>query len=127
MHLAWFMKVTALGEAVTGLFLLALPANVLGFLLGVKESGHEALLLSRTLGSALLAIGVACWLARRDPGGLAQRGILAGVLIYDVTAAALIAYSGLVLNMTGLFLWPAVVLHTTLAVWCVCCLWSSSV
>ena len=123
MYLAWFMTVTALGEAATGLFLLVLPADVLASLLGVKESGQEALLLGRILGTALLAVGVGCWLARRDPGGPAQHGILAGVLIYDVAAAALLAYAGLVLKMTGLFLWPAVVLHTALAVWCVCILW----
>jgi hypothetical protein len=122
MHLAWFMMVTALGEAATGLFLLVMPAAVLTLLLGVKEAGDEALFLGRILGSALLAIGVACWLARRDPGGPAQHGMLAGVLIYNVAAAALLACAGLVLKMTGLFLWPAVVLHTALAVWCVCCL-----
>jgi hypothetical protein len=117
------MTVTAFGEAGTGLLLLVLPADVLASLLGVKEVGPEVLLLSRILGTALLAIGVSCWLARRDPGGPAQRGLLAGVLIYDLAAAALLTYAGLVLKMTGLFLWPAVALHTALAVWCVCCLW----
>jgi hypothetical protein len=120
MHLSWFMMVTALGEAATGLFLLVLPAGALASLLGVKEAGHEAIFLGRIPGSALLAIGVACWLARRDQGGPAQYGMLAGVLVYDVAAAALLAYAGLVLKITGLFLWPAVVLHSALAVWCMC-------
>ena len=44
------------------------------------------------------------------------------MLIYDVAAAALLAYAGLVLNMVGLALWPAVVLHAALAGWCVVCL-----
>jgi hypothetical protein len=123
MRLAWFMTVTAVVEAGTGLLLLMLPAGVFASLLGVREAGEEALLLGRVLGSALLAIGVACWLARRDQGGPAQHGVLVGVLIYDAAAAALLASASLILNMTGLLLWPAVVLHTALAVWCVCCLW----
>ena len=52
MHLTWFMMVTALGEAATGLVLLVLPAGVLASLLGLKEAGQEALLLGRILGTA---------------------------------------------------------------------------
>src|SRR5262249_36575021 len=81
------------------------------------------LLIARVAGAALLAIGVACWLARGDERSPAQLGLLAGVLIYDVAAAVLLAYAGLVLSMVGIALWPAVVLHTALAVWCVLCLW----
>jgi hypothetical protein len=122
MHRTWFLIVTAVGEAAIGLLLLALPALALALLLGVKEAGEEALFLGRVLGAALLAIAVACWQARHDPGSPAQLGMLAGVLIYDVAAAALLGYARLALNMTGLMLWPAVVLHTALAVWCVRCL-----
>jgi hypothetical protein len=77
---------------------------------------------TRLAGAALLAIGIACWLARNDHGRAAQIGLLAGVLIYDVAAAALLAYAGLVLHMVGLALWPAVVLHAALAFWCIVCL-----
>ena len=41
------------------------------------------------------------------------------MLIYDVAAAALLAYAGLALSLVGIALWPAVVLHAALAVWCV--------
>jgi hypothetical protein len=46
-----------------------------------------------------------------------------GVLIYDVAAAVILAYTGLFLSLVGVVLWPAVVLHAALAVWCVVCVW----
>jgi len=48
--------------------------------------------------------------------------LIIGVLIYDVAASGLLAYAGLFLHMVGLALWPAVVLHLALTVWCVVCL-----
>ncbi len=119
----YLLIVTALGEAGTGLLLLFLPAVLLVLLLGVKQAAPEALVAARIAGAALLAIGIACWLARNDHGSPAQQGMLAGVLIYDVGAAGVLAYAGLILGMVGLALWPAVVLHVVLAVWCVVCLW----
>jgi hypothetical protein len=113
--------VTAAGEVGTGLALLAAPTVVFLLLLGVESAVPEALVVGRVAGGALVAIGVACWLARNDRGP-AQRGVLTGVLIYDVTAAALLAYSGSSLGMAGVALWPAVALHAGLALWCGTCL-----
>jgi hypothetical protein len=119
----YLLIVTAVGEGGTGLLLLFLPAVLLALLLGEGPAAPEALFVGRVAGAALLAIGVACWLARNEPVSPAQRGLLTGVLIYDAAVAALLSYAGLVLSMVGVALWPAVVLHTALAVWCVECLW----
>jgi hypothetical protein len=122
MHPAWFLIVTAVIEVGTGLALLVVPSVPLALLLGVSVTVPEALLVGRVTGAALLAIGVAGWLARGDRQGHAQLGLLTGLLIYDGAAAALLGYAGLVMNMAGTLLWPAVVLHTALAVWCLVCL-----
>jgi hypothetical protein len=119
---ASFLIVTALLEVSAGLVLLTVPALALQFLLGVGEAASETLLVARIAGAALLAIGVTCWLARQGEPNPAQFGVLAGALIYDVAAAGLLAYAGLGLNMTGIALWPAVGLHTALAVWSVACI-----
>jgi hypothetical protein len=118
------LVVTALSEVGTGLALLAAPAVVLLLLLGVESAAPEALVVGRVAGGALVAIGVACWVARNDRGP-AQRGVVMGVLIYDVTAAAVLAYSGSSLGMAGVALWPVVALHAALAVWCGTCLKSN--
>jgi hypothetical protein len=123
MHLTYLLIVTAITEVATGLLLLVLPSIPFGLLLGVSVAAPEALLVGRVAGAALLALGVASWLARSDKQGCAVLGVLTGVLIYDGAAAALLAYAGAALGMAGLALWPAVVLHAVLAVWCLVCLW----
>jgi hypothetical protein len=124
MHRAALFIVTALVEVGTGLLLLVLPTVPLDLLLGDEgeAASPEAVFISRVTGAALLAIGVACWMGRNDRAGPAQLGLVAGVLIYDVTAAGLLVYAALILRMVGLALWPAFALHSALAVWCAGCL-----
>jgi hypothetical protein len=111
--------VTAVLEVGAGLLLLIVPTVALEVLLGVEQVAPAALLAARIAGAALLAIGVASWLARGDERSAAGVGLLIGILIYDVGAAALLAHAGFGLGMAGVALWPAVAIHTALAVWCV--------
>jgi hypothetical protein len=113
---ATLLIVTAVLEIGTGLVLLFVPAVAFALLLGVSEAAPEALLVARVAGAALVALGVASGAARNSEPSAVQRGLLLGILIYDVAAAALLAYAGLGLGMVGIVLWPAVVIHTALAV-----------
>ena len=122
MRLKALLIVTAVAESVTGLALLGLPAVVLAVLLGIQPAVEETLVVGRVAGAALLAIGVASALARDDTGSPALRGVLIGVLAYDALVTVLLAYAGLVLQMTGSALWPVVTVHTLLAGWCILCL-----
>jgi hypothetical protein len=122
MRRKYLLIVTALIEVGTGLVLLVAPAVAFLLLLGITSPAPEAVVVGRVAGGALLAIGVACWLARNDGRRPAQVGVLSGVVIYDVAAAALLAHAGSSLSMAGIALWPAVVLHGALAVWCGVCL-----
>ena len=115
----YLLTVTALIEAGTGLFLLVLPSIPITLLLGVEHSAPETNLVARITGAALLAFGVACWFGHKNQDRRAQLGLLTAILFYDLAAAALLAYAGLVLSMAGLVLWPAVVIHAALALWCV--------
>ena len=121
MHRALFLIVTALGEVATGIALLALPSAPLGLLLGVERGSPEVIFVARVAGAALLAIGAACWLGRNDRGSPTQVGLLTGLLIYDLLAAGLLAYAAFFLSLSGVALWPAVLIHAALAVWCVLC------
>jgi hypothetical protein len=124
MHPAILLIVTALAEAGTGLLLLVWPSVLFALLLGVDQATPETICCARIAGAALLAIGVACWIGRSDAHTSTQLGLLIGVLIYDVAAAVILAYTGLFVNLVGIALWPAVVLHGALACWCVVCLWA---
>src|SRR6266403_2149631 len=110
-------KLTAFIEAATGLALIALPAIVVRLLLGAEISG-ASIPLGRVAGAALLALGVACWLARDDRQSRAARGLVVAMLMYNIVATAVLAFAGIGLRLYGVALWPAVVLHAAMAVWC---------
>jgi len=116
-----FHTLTAIIEAATGLALIAVPAIVVRLLLGAEISG-ASIPLGRVAGAALLALGVACWLARDDTQSRAARGLVVAMLMYNIPATAILAFAGIGLGLHGVALWPAVVLHAAMAVWCVACL-----
>jgi hypothetical protein len=122
MRLKELFLVTAIVEIATGLALLGLPAVVLASLLGIQVAAEETLVVSRIAGAALLAIGVTSALTRDDTRSPTQRGVLIGILLYDVLVALLLVYSALAVQLAGPVLWPAVVLHTVLTIWCILCL-----
>ena len=106
-------------EVAAGLPMVSLPALAIWLLLGVREPSPEALVASRIGGAGLLAIAVACWLGRDDGGSSSQHGLLWALLLYNVGAFAVLAFSGSMLRMAGAALWPAVGLHAVMTIWCV--------
>lgn len=122
MRPGYLLLVTALAEGGTGLSLLLSPPVPLALLLGEEAPAPATLIVSRVAGAALLSLGVMCWAARNESRSRARSGLLLGVLVYDVLAAVLLASAGLVSDRAGVALWPAVVLHFALALWCSKCL-----
>ena len=51
----------------------------------------------------------------------AIRGLLAGLLVYNIGACVVLAYIGAGLGLSGPLLWPAVLLHAALTVWTLVC------
>ena len=93
----------AVGEAATGAALAIVPSLVGQLLLGEELAG-VAVPVARVAGIALIALAVACW-----PGTP-----LVGMLTYSAAIAFYLAYLGFVGGLTGILLWPAVVLHAIL-------------
>src|SRR5436190_20963063 len=113
------LKLTAIIEMATGLGLVAVPSVVVRLLLGSPLGTSAAVMLARVAGAALLALGVACWLARDDTQSRAARGLVVAMLIYNIAATAFLAFAGISLGLHGVVLWPAVVLHAAMGAWCV--------
>jgi len=74
------LTLTALIETPTGLALLAVPTVVVRLLLGAEVSG-PSITLGRVAGIALLALGVACWLASYDTQSCAARGVASAMAL----------------------------------------------
>ncbi len=120
------LKLTAIIETATGLGLMAAPSVVVRLLLGSPLDTSAAVMLGRVAGAALLALGVACWLARDDTQSRATRGLVVAMLMYNIPATAVLAFAGIGLGLHGVALWPAVVLHAAMGAWCGACLRRSS-
>ena len=114
--------VTALLETATGLALLLSPPLVAAVLLGASLDAPAALVVGRMAGAALLSLGGACWLARNDGPNRALRGLVSAMLLYNCAAVAVLANAGAGVRLVGVLMWPAVALHSALAVWCIACL-----
>ena len=110
---------TTIIEVGAGLCLLMAPALATWLLSRVREPSPEAVLLGRIAGAGLCALGAACWIARDDQSSRSQLGLLWGMLFYNVTVCAALAFGGMTTSSVGLLLWPGVVLHATMTAWCV--------
>ena len=116
------LVVTAASEAATGLALLLLPSMVVSLLLGATLDTPSGAVVARVAGAALLALGTACWLARNDQQSAAAKGLIAALLVYNAATVAVLVYAAYGLALSGIGLWPAIIVHVALAVWCVACL-----
>ena len=113
--------VTAVLEAATGLALVLSPSMPASLLLGASLD-TPGLVVARVAGAALLALATACWLARNDPESRAASGLIAALLLYNVAVVTVLVHADTGLGLSGIGLWPTVVLHAALAVWCIACL-----
>ena len=117
---------TAMIELGAGLTLLCCPSAAVALLVGVAVEEPAALTVARVCGAGLLTLGVACWLARGDTQSRAANGLVAAMLVYDVAVAAILAFAAIGNGLYGIALWPAVILHAVMSVWCVAWLRHSS-
>ena len=115
------LTLTAILEGATGLALIAVPAIIVQLLLGAEISG-ASIPLGRVAGTALLALSVACWLGQHDVQSYAARGLVSAMLLYNLGTAVILGAAGALSKTTGIALWPAVIIHAVMAVWCVACL-----
>jgi hypothetical protein len=97
------LVLAAVGEAATGVALLIVPSLAGRWVFGEELAG-VAIPLARMMGIALIGLGVACW-----PGPP-----LVGMLTYSALVTLYLAYVGFAGGLTGVLLWPAVVLHVIL-------------
>ena len=100
------LKVCAIGEALTGIALFAMPSFICWLLFGQEALG-VTVPVARIAGIALISFGIAC---------CSGRFLIFSMLFYSTSAMLYLIYISLMENFTGILLWPAVILHGMLAI-----------
>ena len=111
--------ISAVIEAATGASLLLVPAFTASSLLGAPIDTPTGFVAGRIAGAALLALGIACWNARGGDNVGPAKGVVIAMLFYNFAAIAVLVWAGIRLGLIGPLLWPTIVLHLALGVWCV--------
>lgn len=107
------IAVAAAIEAGTGLILVSFPSLFVRLLLGVELS-EPGQIVGRLAGFALIALVLACW-PRGGTGG-AGASSLRSLLVFSVLVAVYLVYLGISGGPVGPLLWPAVILHSVVAI-----------
>jgi len=111
--------ITTLIETGAGVALLCGPSFVVKLLLGSPLDAPAAVTLGRLTGAALFALGAACWRASGDTKNRAARGLAGAMIFYNLGAVVILGAAGIRAQTVGVALWPAVVLHGVMTVWCI--------
>jgi len=112
----WLARLLGIGgvlETVSGLGLLLDPANGASALFGSSMEG-AGLAIGRIGGGGLLALGIACWLARRTPTSPASVGVAWAYLAYNAVTCVTLAWAGVALGGSSLPALGGSVLHGVL-------------
>ena len=107
MNARLLFKASAIIEVLTGLAFLVAPTLIIGLLLG-DGLGATGVAVARVLGIGLLSVGVAAWESPQQHSRLAPR---AGLCIYNIGIAVLLAILGTTGGMHAPLLWPVAGLH----------------
>jgi hypothetical protein len=108
---ASLLSVAAAIEAAIGLALIIFPQAISSLLLGADLAG-TGIAVGRVAGIALLSLGLACWMSRKDANKTAA---LAAMLTYNLLVAAYLMYLGFGGELVGVLLWPVIALHAVLS------------
>ena len=111
--LARLLSLGGLLETVTGLGLLVDPAGGASALFGSSMEG-PGVAIGRIGGGGLLALGIACWLARKTPTAPASVGVAWAYLAYNVVTCVTMAWASVPLGGGSLPAVGAAVLHGVL-------------
>lgn len=98
------LLVATIGEAAMGIALIVLPSLVGQLLFGAPMDGDLTVVAARVAGIAVLGLSASCW----------WKSPLVGMLVYSAGITLLLAMVGVMGVLTGVLLWPAVLIHGVL-------------
>ena len=116
------LTVDAVIEMGGGLLMVVLPSFLWKIVLGTTLSTAVEFTLSRIAGIAVIALAVTWWLARSDEQSHILRGVVGGMVVFNAGVVIALGYAGIALGLSTILLWPFILIHLAMAVWCIVCL-----
>jgi hypothetical protein len=108
------LMIAAVVETLTGLAFLISPSAASAFLFG-SDPNDIGQMIGRVAGVALLALGISCWGASRDPGGRARATMVGAITLYNAGGGVLIALFAATGHASSPVAWVVAALHLALA------------
>jgi hypothetical protein len=121
---ARLLVVMTVVQLALGVALLIAPAWMAYVLAGREHTSPETAVVLRVAGGFALAIGFWCALGRLSESGLPRSrplDLVPGLVVYNGCAVAVMG-DAMLRGLHAPLLWPALMLHATLLVWCITCL-----
>jgi hypothetical protein len=116
------LSITAVIEAINGFLMLTLSSLVVTSLFGILQPSSVEIITIRLVGVTVISFGFACWFARNIMLGGGAKGFAGALLLFNAGAAVLLIYANLGLGLSGFLLWPGILFHSLMGIWCVVCL-----
>jgi hypothetical protein len=110
------LSISAVLEVLTGIALIASPSLAANLLLGANIESTLAITIARIAGAALISLAIICWLSRKSS---MANNVVKAMLFYNVATVSILLSGKFGSDLSGLGLWPAIILHTSLAAWCI--------
>jgi len=110
------LAIMAIFEGLTGAALLIMPTLTITLLLGAEMQDPAGLIGARIAGAALFSLAILCSTATREKEN--RITIVAAMLFYNIAAEIVLVYAAAGLALQSKFLWPAILAHQVLGVWC---------
>lgn len=120
------LTVTTILEGIVGIGLLVSPVLVASVLLNTPLDTAGGLFAARLGGAAIITVAICCWKARSFEIPKAAIGVVTAMLFYNFAAAAVLVYAGVRLGLQSKFIWPVIVVHVVLGLWCAVLVWFSN-
>lgn len=112
------LMASSLVEVGAGLVLCLIPLEAVRLLTGEAFDGVAVATIARIAGAAVIGLGIACFWGRSNRDASEATGLLLAMSFYNAAAVGIFALAGTVGGLKGQMLWPAVLLHSVMLLWC---------
>jgi hypothetical protein len=119
MNVKLLLEAMAVINLITGLMLILVPTFLPKIVLEISVTDSASIAMSRVTGTAILSIGMICWMVRMEGRSKAGKGIVTGLAIYNALLMMVLAYTIIVQGFSTPGLWAFIFLYSVMAGWCI--------